>query len=82
VTGIDLYSVGEFAGGPGTEDLVLRDPRRGIYRRLVLRGSRLVGAVLYGDVGHGAWYADLIRSGASVRGLRQQLLFGPALAAA
>jgi nitrite reductase (NADH) large subunit len=82
VTGIDLYSVGDFAGGPGTEELVLRDARRSVYKRLVLRGSQLIGAVLYGDVGDGAWYADLIRSGDSIRGLRQHLLFGPSLAAA
>lgn len=82
VTGIDLYSVGDFAGGPGTEDMVLRDQRRSVYKRLVLRGSHLVGAVLFGDVADGAWYAQLIQSGANVRTLRQHLLFGPALAAA
>ncbi|MGL1381559.1 hypothetical protein ACSTIP_00685, partial [Vibrio parahaemolyticus] len=48
VTGVDLYSAGDFIGGEDTEDLVVRDPRRGIYKRLVLRGSRLIGAVLYG----------------------------------
>lgn len=76
VTGIDLYSVGQFSAGEESDDLVLRDPKRGIYKRLVLSGGRLTGAVLYGDVGDGAWYAELIRSGADVRSLRQQLLFG------
>jgi len=79
VTGIDLYSAGDIVGGPGTEDLVLRDRRAGVYKRLVLAGSRLSGAVLYGDVSDGAWYFDLIQRGADVSALRERLLFGPAL---
>jgi nitrite reductase (NADH) large subunit len=81
VTGIDLYSAGNIVGDESTEDLVLRDPRRGIYKRLVLQGSRLVGAVLYGDVADGSWYFDLIRNRVDVRTFRAQLLFGEALCA-
>ena len=76
VSGIDLYSTGDFIGGAGTEDLVYRDPRRGIYKRLVLKNQRLVGAVLYGDVSDGPWYFDLIKSGADIVPLRDQLVFG------
>ncbi|KWR90765.1 NAD(P)/FAD-dependent oxidoreductase [Cupriavidus sp. IDO] len=78
VTGVDLYSAGDFIGGEGSEDLVLRDPRRGVYKRLVLEGGRLVGAVLYGDVQDGPWYFDMIQSRAPVGALRQRLLFGKA----
>lgn len=78
VTGIDLYSAGDFIGGAGTEDLVLRDPRRGIYKRLVLNGSRLVGTVLYGDARDGGWYFDLISKGTDVTPWRDRLLFGQA----
>ncbi|HEX8603930.1 MAG TPA: FAD-dependent oxidoreductase [Pseudoduganella sp.] len=81
VTGIELYSVGDFIGGDSSEDLVLRDARRGVYKRLVLDGSCLVGAVLYGDVQDGPWYFDLIQRGADISAMRHQLLFGPALAA-
>ncbi|MGO4282495.1 MULTISPECIES: NAD(P)/FAD-dependent oxidoreductase [unclassified Cupriavidus] len=76
VTGVDLYSAGDFIGADGSEDLVLRDPRRGVYKRLVLQDGRLVGAVLYGDVQDGPWYFDLIQSGKPVGALRQRLLFG------
>jgi nitrite reductase (NADH) large subunit len=81
VTGVDLYSVGDFIGGEGTEDLVLRDPRRGIYKRLVLNGNRIVGAVLYGDVQDGPWYFDLIQNRTDISSMRNQLLFGEALCA-
>jgi nitrite reductase (NADH) large subunit len=79
VTGIDLYSAGDIVGGPSTQDLVLRDRRSGVYKRLVLEGSRLTGAVLYGDVADGPWYFDLIQRGVDVSALRDRLLFGPAL---
>lgn len=81
VTGVELYSAGDFAGGKGSEDLVLRDPRRGVYKRLVLSDNRLSGAVLYGDVQDGPWYFDLIRSRADVRQIRSRLLFGEAMCA-
>jgi nitrite reductase (NADH) large subunit len=76
VTGVDLYSAGDFIGGADSEDLVLRDPRRGVYKRLVLQDGKLIGAVLYGDVQDGPWYFELIQSGTPVQALRSRLLFG------
>ncbi|MFP5393477.1 MAG: NAD(P)/FAD-dependent oxidoreductase [Gammaproteobacteria bacterium] len=81
VTGVDLYSVGDFIGGEGSEDLVLRDPRRGVYKRLVLNGNRIAGAVLYGDVQDGPWYFNLIQNRTDISGMRNRLLFGEALCA-
>ena len=80
VTGIDVYSAGELAASDGAETLVLRDPRRGIYKRLVIRGNKLRGAVLYGDARDGAWYFDLITAGTDIAAIRDTLLFGQALA--
>jgi nitrite reductase (NADH) large subunit len=79
VTGIDLYSVGDFIGGPDSEDLVLRDLRRGIYKRLILKANRVAGAVLYGDVQDGPWYFDLIQNRTDISAIRNHLLFGKAL---
>ena len=76
VTGVDLYSAGDIVGGEGTEDLVLRDRRGGVYKRLVVAGNRLTGAVLYGDVADGPWYFDLIQNGTDITSFRDQLLFG------
>ena len=82
VTGVDLYSVGDFIGGEGSEDLVLRDARRGVYKRLVLKDNRIAGAVLYGDVQDGPWYFDLIQKRTDIGAIRQRLLFGEAMCAA
>lgn len=81
VTGVDLYSVGDFIGDADSEDLVLRDPRRGVYKRLVLKGDQIAGAVLYGDVGDGPWYFDLIQRRTDISAMRNHLLFGKALCA-
>ncbi len=78
VTGIDLFSAGEFMGGEGCEDIVLSDPFGGIYKKLVLRGDKLVGACLYGDTVDGSHYFQLIREGHSVTDRRDRLMFGPA----
>ncbi len=78
VTGVDLFSAGDFADAPGREDIVFRDPGRGVYKRLVLEGDRLIGAVMYGDTGDGAWFFDKIKSGEDVSTLRETLIFGPA----
>lgn len=82
VTGIDLFSAGDFVGGPDSEEIVLRDPHLGHYTRLVVRDERLVGAVLYGDTADAPFFADLIQSGRSIAAIRDTLIFGPALCAA
>lgn len=78
VTGVDLFSAGDFADGPGREDIVFRDPGRGVYKRLILEGEKLIGAVMYGDTTDGAWFFDLIKTGKDVSGMRDTLIFGPA----
>ena len=60
------------------EEIVLRDPSRGIYKRVVLRDNRIVGAVLYGDTADGSWYFDLLKKGADIAEMRDTLIFGQA----
>lgn len=82
VSGIDVFSAGDFTEGPDVEDIVLRDFRLGHYARLTVRGDRLVGAVLYGNTADAPFFADLIQSGRSICAMRDTLIFGPALCAA
>ena len=79
VTGIDLFSAGNFSGGPaeqGFEEIVLSDPYGGVYKKLVIQNDKLVGACLYGDTVDGSWYFKLLRDGRSVADLRDMLMFG------
>ena len=78
VTGCDLFSAGDFADGEGREDIVLRDPGKGIYKRLVIEDDRLVGAVMYGDTADGNWFFQLIKDGTEIDEMRETLIFGPA----
>ena len=80
VTGVDLFSAGDFADGPGREDIVFRDPGRGIYKRLVIEGDRLLGAVLYGDTADGNWFFSQIKDGTDISVMRDTLIFGPVFA--
>ena len=76
VTGIDLFSAGDFTGGDGTEEVVMSDPYAGIYKKLVIKDDKLVGACLYGDTVDGSWYFKLLRDGRSVGDIRDKLMFG------
>jgi nitrite reductase (NADH) large subunit len=76
VTGIDLFSAGDFMGGKDTEEIVLSDPFAGVYKKLVIRDDKLVGACLYGDTVDGSWYFKLLRDGRSVADIRDRLMFG------
>src|SRR5690606_26939656 len=63
VTGIDLFSAGDFMGGEGTEEILLSDPFAGVYKKLVLKGNKLIGACLCGDTVGSSYYFKLIREG-------------------
>lgn len=76
VTGIDLFSAGNFQGGEGCEDIVLSDPSAGVYKRIVLKNDRIEGAVMYGDTANGPWYFKLLREQKNIADLRDTLMFG------
>ncbi|KGG87856.1 nitrite reductase [Comamonas thiooxydans] len=76
VTGIDLFSAGDFQGGGDTEEILMSDPYAGVYKKLVIKDDKLVGACLYGDTVDGSWYFKLLREGRSVADIRDKLMFG------
>jgi len=76
VTGIDLFSAGDFMGGEGSEEIVMSDPFAGVYKKLVIKNDQLVGACLYGDTVDGSWYFKLLREGRKVADIRDKLMFG------
>jgi nitrite reductase (NADH) large subunit len=78
VTGIDLFSAGDFNAGPEDEELLLQDSARGVYKKLVLRDNKLRGAVMYGDTVDGPWYFQMLRDGTDISEMREHILFGQA----
>ncbi len=78
VTGIDLFSAGDFLGDENTEELVFQDASHNVYRKLVVQDNRIKGAVMYGDTIDGSWYFDLMRDGTDITDLRDKILFGQA----
>jgi nitrite reductase (NADH) large subunit len=76
VTGIDVFSAGDFMGGENVDEIVLHDPAGGVYKKLVVKDDLLVGAVLYGDTADGAWYFQLLKDKQNVAEIRDHLMFG------
>jgi nitrite reductase (NADH) large subunit len=76
VTGIDLFSAGEFMGGEGCEEIVMSDPFGGVYKKLVIKDDVLIGACLYGDTVDGSYYFKLLRERKNVADIRDKLMFG------
>jgi len=76
VTGIDLFSAGDFMGGEGCEEIVLNDPYDGVYKKLVIKDDQLVGACIYGDTVDGSWYFRLLKEARKIDGIRDRLIFG------
>lgn len=78
VTGINLFSVGDFIGDKNCESILFTDPALGIYKKLVIKANKLIGAVLYGDTVDGNWYQELLEKEEPVSGIRDVLIFGKA----
>ena len=76
VTGIDLFSAGDFSGWDGTEEIVLHDAVGGVYKKLVIKNDKIIGSVLYGDTADGSWYFQLLRDQKPIHEIRDHLLFG------
>ena len=82
VSGVSVFSAGDFLGSDGSESILLSDVRRGTYKKLVISDGRLTGAVLIGDTSDALWYLEMIRGHKTVAGIRRDMMFGRSLALA
>jgi nitrite reductase (NADH) large subunit len=81
ITGVDVFSAGRLAAADAAdEEITLHDEKRGLYKKVILRDDKVVGSVLYGSVGDGPWYVELMRAHADVCSIRDQIVFGRAFA--
>ena len=76
VTGIDLFSAGDFTGNDATDEILMHDAVGGVYKKLVIQADKLIGAVMYGDTKDGSWYFQMIRDGKNIAEIRDHLMFG------
>ncbi|MHB1748715.1 MAG: nitrite reductase large subunit NirB [Acidithiobacillus sp.] len=76
VTGIELFSAGDFMGGEGFEEVTLLDGNQGIYKKVILQDNKVVGGLLYGDTSIGPWLFQLMRDGTDVSAFRDNIVFG------
>jgi nitrite reductase (NADH) large subunit len=81
ITGVDVFSAGALAAADeADEEITLHDAKRGLYKKVILRDDKVVGAVLYGSVADGPWYVELMRDKVDVSAIRDQIVFGRAFA--
>jgi nitrite reductase (NADH) large subunit len=80
VSGVSVFSAGDFIGAEGSETILLSDVRHGTYKKLVISEGRLAGAVLVGDVESALWYLELIRNREPVARIRRDMMFGRSVA--
>jgi nitrite reductase (NADH) large subunit len=80
VSGVSVFSAGDFIAADGAETIVLNDARRGTYKKLVIANGRLTGAVLVGETQDALWYLELIRTRAPIAKIRSDMMFGRSLA--
>ena len=80
VSGVSVFSAGDFMAADGQETILLNDAKRGIYKKLVIADGKLTGAVLVGDTADALWYLDLIRGNVAIAPMRGDIMFGKALA--
>lgn len=76
VSGIDLFSVGEYEGDDSTEQITLIDPALSVYKKIVLKNNKITGMVMYGDTTDSAWYLNLIKDQTDISAIRDRLIFG------
>ena len=79
VSGVSVFSAGDFMGSDGSESILLSDVRRGTYKKLVIADGKLTGAVLVGDTADALWYLDMIRNRKGIAAIRRDMMFGRAL---
>lgn len=76
VSGVDVFSAGNIEPQSQYEDIILHDEKRQIYKRLIIREDKMIGAVLFGDTEDGAWYSELISDQTPISAIRDRLLYG------
>lgn len=76
VSGVDVFSAGQYLDDVDTRAVRVQDEFGGVYKKVVIRGGKVVGSVLFGDISDGARLFSMIRSGEDVTGKEKEILLG------
>ncbi|MGH7933361.1 MAG: nitrite reductase large subunit NirB [Candidatus Binataceae bacterium] len=76
VMGVELASMGVIAPDGDHEDVVqFMEPKRGVYKKLIIRDGRLAGGILMGDISKAAYLMQAFDRGIRLPDERLSLLF-------
>lgn len=76
VSGCDVFSAGCFEPEGDYEDIEYYHPQTATYKRLIVQNQYVIGAVLFGDIEDGTWYAELIETKQNISAFKNRLLYG------
>src|SRR5688572_16393796 len=77
VMGVELASMGVTKPADADDEVVVyREPGNGIYKKLIVRGGQIAGAILLGDVESASTLMQMFMAGSAVPARRADLLFG------
>src|SRR6185295_4872844 len=77
VMGVELASMGETKpASPDDEVVVYREPKRGVYKKLIIRNEKIAGAILLGDIDAAQELLQMFYNETKVPERRHELLFG------
>ncbi|NDI35153.1 nitrite reductase large subunit NirB [Chengkuizengella sediminis] len=68
VSGVDVFSGGEFIDGDNTKAIKIEDEFSGIYKKVLVRENKIIGAVLFGDTSDGTRLMQMIRNETDITG--------------
>ncbi len=76
IMGVDVFSAGDWSE-QHADPVRYEDRALGVYKKLTLRGGRLVGAILVGDTSDSHRYMEWLRTGTDLAEKRSRLFFPP-----
>jgi len=69
VSGVDVFSGGQYNDTEGSKAIRVHDEFSGIYKKVVIKDNKIIGAVLFGDTSDGTRLMQMIREQTDISGM-------------
>jgi nitrite reductase (NADH) large subunit len=76
VSGVNVFSAGQFVETANTRTVRVQDDFQGIYKKVVIKDGKIIGAVLFGDTSDSSRIFSMIRNQEDVEGKEKEILLG------